>query len=117
MLRTVLCSVAALALLVGGLAAEEKKAEKAGRAEHKATFVKADLVKGTVTFRTKDKSGKEVTMTLPLAKNAKVLGEKNEAETLANFAKAMDKEKDKSILIVEDKEEKHIIEIKDLPSK
>jgi hypothetical protein len=115
MLRTLFVSVAALALFGGGLLADDKKADKAGKHEHKALFVKADLKKNTVTFTTTDKAGKKVTMTLPLAKDAKIYGEKHDAETLAKFVANMEKEKDKAIRIVEDKDEKHIIEIDDLP--
>ena len=92
---------------------EKKKAETAGQNLHKATLVRVDVAKQTVTF--KGKGGKE--MTLPLAKSAKIFGEKNEGETLEKFAKDLAKDKDKTIWILEDKEEKHIVELKEMKKK
>jgi flagellar basal body rod protein FlgB len=86
---------------------EEKK--------HHATLVRVDLDKNTVTFKTKGKGGKETEMTLPLAQDAKVLGEDNKPETLRQFQEAMEKEQDKGIQIVEDTDEQHIVAIRDLP--
>jgi hypothetical protein len=118
MLRAILGSMALVMLVVGSLAAGDNKTANAkARHERHGTFVKVDLVKNTVTFLTKDSNGKEREMTLPLARHAKVLGEDNKPESLDTLAKNMGKEKDKSILIIEDKDEKQIIEIKDLPSK
>jgi len=118
MVRTILCSVAGFALTLSSLAAAETKGASAkGKTEIHATFVKADLAKHTVVFKVKDKAGKEVERTLSMAKDAKILGEDNKAETLEQFASNIGKEKDKSILIVEDKEGKHIVELRDLPSK
>jgi len=116
MLRTVFCSMAMLFFLVPGLMAEEKKkAEKAGQTLHKATLVRVDVAKQTVTFKKLGKGAKE--MTLPLAKTAKIFGEKNDAETLEKFAKDLAKDKDKTIWILEDKEEKHIVELKEMKQK
>jgi len=113
MLRTVLCSVAVMLFLVSGLTAAEKKAGKVGTNMHKATLVKVDVAKNTVTFMRKDKAGKEVQVTLPLAKNAQVYGPKNQTETLAIFVTDMGKNKDKTVWIQLDKEKKHIVEIRE----
>jgi hypothetical protein len=118
MLRTAVCSAAVLVIFAGVLIADDQKTEKASanNALH-AVFVKADVAKNTVTFKTTDKAGKTVETMLALAKDAKVLGADNKPETFAVFAKNLQKHKDKSILVVEDKEGKHILEIKDLPNK
>jgi hypothetical protein len=110
MIRSVLCSVGALVIFAGLVAADQKTGIH-------AVFVKADLTKHTITFMTKATSGKNVEMTLPLAKNAKVLGEDNKPEAFLRFANNMQKEKGKSILIFEDQARKQIVEVRDLPSR
>lgn len=98
--------------------ADDSKGEKSkGNKGIIATYVKADVAKSTITVETTDKSGKTIKMELALDKNAKVLGSDDKPESLADFAKSMDSRKDKSIIIVEDKENKHILEIKDIPKK
>jgi hypothetical protein len=86
---------------------EEKK--------HRASLVSVDLDKNTVTFKAHGQAGKTTEATLPLAADAKILGEDNKPETLRQFQEAMAKEKDKGILIVEDADEQHIVSIRDLP--
>ena len=80
-----------------------------------AALVSVDLDKNTVAFKTKDKDGKETETTLPVAQDAKVYGEDNKPETLKQFKENMDKEDDKSILIVEDASAPQIVSIADLP--
>ena len=82
---------------------------------HHATLVRVDLDKGTVTFKARGKAGKPEEMTLPLARDAKILGEDNKPETLQQFKEAMENEKDKGIMIVEDTDAQHIVAIRDLP--
>ena len=65
-----------------------------------------DLDKHTVTFRTE--------ATLPLAKNAQVFGEAGKPKVLRKLKEAVEKEKDKAALVVEDPDERHIVAIKDL---
>jgi hypothetical protein len=113
MLRTVFCTIAVLAFGSGALMADDKKGDNGLH----AMFVKADVAKNTITFTTNDKTGKNVEMTLPLAKDAKLIGEDNKPETLAVFAQNLQKEKDKSILVVKDKGGKQIAQLKDLPRK
>jgi hypothetical protein len=115
MLRTALCSVAVAAMCVGMLIADNPKHAKAN--ELHAMFVKADMAKNTITFTTTDKAGKCVERTLALAKDAKILGEDNKPEIFAVFAKNMQKEKDKSILVIEDQAGKQVVQIRDLPSR
>ena len=120
MFRTMFCFVfaAVLGITLSALAQDAKRSEKAkGMHEQRATFVKADCDKSTITFKSADKSGKIVENTLPLAKDAKILGEKGEIETLRKFAENMNKEKDKSIWITEDTTDKRIVQVKDLPTK
>jgi hypothetical protein len=114
-MRYLLCAAVCLTAGVAVSMAAKGQMEKA--TEHQAVFVKADTAHNTVTFMTKDRAGKEVELTLPLAANAKVLGGNNKTESLEALAKNKIKEKDKGILIIEDKEAKHIVEIKDLPTK
>jgi hypothetical protein len=110
--------VAGLALCASVLTADDGKRAKAkSDSGLHARFVKADVARNTITFKTTDKSGKNVEMTMSLAKDAKVLGEDNKPETLALFAKNMQNEKDKSILIVEDRAGQHVLEIRDLPGR
>jgi hypothetical protein len=120
MLRTSFCSVAVLVIFAGVLVADDKDKKKVNatgdNALH-AIFVKADVVKNTVTFKTTDKAGKSAEMNLALARDAKVLGQDNQPETFAVFARNMQNHKGKSILIVEDKAGKQILQIKDLPNK
>jgi len=116
MLRTVLCSVAVSLFLVSGLAGAEKKAAPAGPNMHKATLVKVDVAKNTVTFATADKTGKTVQTTLPLAKGVKIYGAKNATETLAAFATDMGKSKGKVFWLREDKANKYIVEIREYPA-
>jgi hypothetical protein len=100
------------------VAQDAKRSEKSkGMHEQRATFVKADCSRNTITFKTAEKSGKIVETTLPLSKGAKILGEKGEIETLRQLADNMDKEKDKSIWITEDMTDKRIVQVKDLPTK
>ena len=116
MLRTVFCSLAVLAFLVSGLARAEDVKKEGNVHKHKAWYVKAEK-KGDVTyitFKVKLKNGKEKEETLPVAPDAKVRGESGKFEKLSTFEKAEANEKDKAILIVEDKEKKHITEIDDL---
>ena len=80
-----------------------------------AALVSVDLDKNTVTFKAKGKDGKEAENTLPLAKDAKVVGEDKKPETLQQFKDAMDKEDDKSIQVVEDQDGKQIVSLTDLP--
>jgi hypothetical protein len=118
MLRTALYAVAAGTMFVGLVIADSTKHAKARNDSGlHAMFVKADAAKNTVTFTTTDKVGKRAEMTLPLAKDAKILGEDNKPETLATFAKNMEKEKDKSILVIEDQAGKQIVEVRDLPNR
>jgi hypothetical protein len=107
MLRVAFCSVAVLAISTGILVADDNKGVH-------AMFVKADMAKNTVTFKTVDKAGKNVEKTLALARDAKILGEDNKPETFAVFAKNLQTEKDKSILVVQDQAGRYIVEIKDL---
>jgi hypothetical protein len=118
MLRMAVYAVAALAMCASVLVADDGKHAK-GKGDNglHAMFVKADVTKNTITFKTTDKAGKTVETTLALAKDAKVLGEDNKPESLVLFAKNMQKEKDKSILIMEDKSCQHVVEIRDLPSR
>jgi hypothetical protein len=103
-------------IFAGVLVADDKKSEKApGNNAVHAVFVKADTAKNTVTFKTTEKAGKTVEMTLALAKDARVLGQDNKPETFAAFASNMQKHKDKAILVIEDKGGKQILEIKDMP--
>src|SRR5262249_29156078 len=99
------------------VADDGKHAKGKGDSRVHAMFVKADLAKNSITFKTTDKLGKTVETTLALAKDAKVLGEDNKPESLALFAKNMQKEKDKPILFREDKGCQHVVEIRDLPSR
>jgi hypothetical protein len=118
MLRMAFCSVAVLAICTGILVADDKKGDKTkGESGLHAIFVKADMAKNTVTFKTVDKAGKNMEKTLALAKDAKILGEDNKPETFAVFAKNLQNEKDKSILVVQDHGGKYIVEIKDLPAR
>jgi hypothetical protein len=93
------------------------KARAEDRSPLHVMFVKADVTANTVTFKTTDKAGKTSETTLPLAKNAKVIGEDKKAETLAAFARNMQKHKDKPIVVVEDKSGKQILEIQESPAK
>jgi hypothetical protein len=113
MLRILGCSVFVLILPVAMLMAADNKATHLCR----GTFVKADLAKNAITFKTKNKDGKEVEMTLPLTKDAKILSEDNKPLTLPNWVKNMEKEKDKSIEVWENNEGNHIVELRDLPAK
>ena len=118
MLRTLFSSLALLAIFAGAVAAKDKKTDKAkGDNAIHAMFVKADVAKNTLTFKTTDKAGKTMETTLPLAKDARILGKDNKPETLAALAKSIQSEKDKWILVTEDKDGKQIIEVKDHPSK
>ena len=80
-----------------------------------AALVGVDLDKNTITFKAKGKDGKEVETTLPLAKDIKVFGEDNKAETLKQFKDNMDKEDNKSILVAADADGKQIVTVADLP--
>jgi phenylpyruvate tautomerase PptA (4-oxalocrotonate tautomerase family) len=111
MLRNFLSAVVALAILAGGLVAADKDKQAAKQRPHLATFVSADVDKGTLTFKVEAKQ-----LTLPLAEKAKILGEDNKPETLKAFVDNMKKEPDKTILIIEDVEEKHIAFVKDVKS-
>ncbi len=82
-----------------------------------ADLVGVDLDKSTVTYKAKGKDGKEVETTLPVAQDAKVYGEDNKAETLKQFKENMDKEDDKSILVVEAADGKHVAAVTNLPPK
>ncbi len=94
MLRLSICSVTALAILVGGaLAADQNKAtndknteaNKAANdrsADHardktnqgeKATITKVNPKEGTVTLRMKDENGKDVTRTFHLTEDVRVI--------------------------------------------
>jgi hypothetical protein len=112
--RTAFASVAVLMIFASVLVADDKKAP--GNNTVHAVFVKADTARNTVTFKTTEKAGKTVEMTLALAKDAKVLGQDNKPETFASFANNMQKQKGKSILVVEDKAGKQILEIRDMPN-
>jgi hypothetical protein len=57
MLRVLFCSIAAVALFLGGLSAEEKN-KKASQPQQ-ATITKIDSDKHTITLRIKDKDGKK----------------------------------------------------------
>jgi len=116
MLRAVLGSLAVLAMCAGVSVADSKNEKATGQKGRHAMFVKADMVKNTVTFTAPDKTGETVEKTLPLAKDAKIFGEDNKPETFAAFAKNLQNEKDKSILIVPDQAGSYIVEIKDLPA-
>jgi len=116
MLRTVFCSVAVALFLVSGLAGAEKKAAKEGANLHKVTLVKVDVAKNAVTFVRKDKAGKAIQVTLPLAKNVMVYGLNNKTETLAAFATDIGKNKDKTFWIRVDKEKKQIVELREYPN-
>jgi hypothetical protein len=118
MLRALVCSLAVFAFLGSPLVAAYKKTDESRiRNEHRATYVKADFSKNMITFKMKGANGKEVEMTLPLAKDAKVLGTDNKPEKLETFVKNLGKEKNKSVWILEDKEGKHIVEVRDLAKK
>jgi hypothetical protein len=115
MLRTIFCSIATLATCAGTLVADDTKGQNAkGESGLQAMFVKADTVKNTITFQANDKTGKNPEMTMPLAKDAKILGKDNKPETLTIFVQDMQKQKNKSILVVKDKGGKQIVEIKEL---
>jgi hypothetical protein len=113
MLRILGCSVFVLILPVALVMAVDNKATH----QCHGTFVKADLAKNTVTFKTKNKDGKDVEMTLPLTKDAKILGEDNKSVTLPNWVKNKEKEKDKSIEVWENNEGNQIVELRDMPTK
>lgn len=120
MLRAVLGSVAVAAMCVGSLAAADKtntaSAQKANR-ECKAMFVSADAAHNTITFLKLEegkKHGKGVEVTMPLAKNAKIMGENNKSETLAALTKQLHNKGDHPIMITEDKDGKQVTEVKDV---
>jgi hypothetical protein len=118
MLRTVFCALAVLAICAGVVVADDSKRDRAKNEKGlHAMFVKADMTKNTITFKIMDKTGKNVERTLALAKDARILGEDNKPETFAVFAKNLRDEKDKSILVVEDRGGKYIIELRDLPGR
>ncbi len=60
MLRLLLCSTAVLALVVGGLVADEAKKDREakGKKHCEAKITKIDPKKGEVTVQMKDKEGK-----------------------------------------------------------
>jgi len=117
MLRLVLAALATGALCVGTLVADNPHHQAKNDSGLHATFVKADMVKNTITFQTKDKSGQSREMTLPVAKDAKIMGENNKPETFATFTKNLQSEKDKSILVIENHSGSQVMELRDLPNR
>lgn len=116
MMRAALYSVAVLGIFAASLVADDKKGDQTKANRVRATFVKADIAKNMLTFKTSDKAGKTTEMTLPLAKDAKILATNDKPESFADFAKNLQAEKDKTILVVEDKEGKWIVQLKDHPT-
>jgi hypothetical protein len=114
MLRSILGSVVMVSIISGTVLADSPKDPKASpnQALH-ATFVKADLAKNMVTFKLTDKSGTTKQLTLPLSKDAKVLGVDDKPVSLASFAKYIQNHKDKSIIVLEEKGHNQIIELMD----
>ncbi len=118
MLRAGLSMAAVLAAFCVMGMAEDNKGDKSKESKGiVATFVMADVAKNTVTFKATDTSGKTVELKLGLDKNAKVIDENNKPRSLSDFVKSMEARRDKSIIIVEDKDHQHILEIKDIPKK
>ncbi|HQR05305.1 MAG TPA: hypothetical protein PLN21_00715 [Gemmatales bacterium] len=114
MRRAILTVLVGITLFVLNIVADDSKGGLPN-AEHgiKAAFVSADIAKNMITFKTSDKAGKMVEVKLELDKNAKIYGTDNKSETLAAFSKAMESKKNKAIFVVEDKDGKHILELKD----
>jgi uncharacterized protein YigE (DUF2233 family) len=85
MLRTLICSAVVLTLVLFTRAtAQEDKGAKNERVT-KATIIKVDAAKNTVTVRMKDKNGKEVERTIELAGSVKAFNEKGEARRVDIF--------------------------------
>jgi hypothetical protein len=116
MLRLLAAALAAGAIFVGTTIADNPHAQAKNTSGLHAMFVKADMVKNTITFQTRDRSGQSKEMTLPVAKDAKILGENNKPETFATFTKNLRNEKDKSILVTKDNAGRQIVGLRDLPS-
>jgi hypothetical protein len=122
MLRAVLGSLAVAVMCVGSLAAADKANTSAPNAkananhEWKGLFVKVDATHNTLTFL-KLEGDKGVETTMPLAKNAKIIGEDNKPETLKDFASHLRNQSDHPIMVTGDKDGKQVTEVKDLPSK
>jgi hypothetical protein len=117
MLRATFTLLAALTFSWAPGVADDSKGTKS-KDENRiiATFVKADVAKNMVTFKYSDKSGKPVELKLVLDKNAKVMGTGDKPESLSDFVKNMERRRDKSIIVVEDKEHQHIVQLKDIDS-
>jgi hypothetical protein len=111
------CALAAGAILAGTLIADSKQhvQTRHDNGLH-ARFVRADLAKNTITFQTTDKAGKSTEMTMPMAKNARILGENSQPVSFTTFTNNLQKEKDKSILVIEDSAGRQVMELRDLPN-
>ena len=108
MLRTMCCPLMALAVGATGLWAADKPPEAAKNTrEHHGAFVNVDLEKGTITFLSR--------MTLPLAKDATVLGPDDKPQTLRQLQEAEAKAKDKPAFIIVDEAAQQIAFLKGLP--
>ena len=118
MFRTTLVLLAIMMPFCSMTRADDSKGDKSK--ENKgivATYVMADVAKSIITFKTTDKSGKTIETKLPLDKNAKVLGSDDKPEKLSDFVKSMESRKDKCIIIVEDRENQRILELRNIPKK
>jgi hypothetical protein len=87
MLRAFLCSVAVLALFLGGALADEKgKQDNKNRDKgQQATITKVDVQNGTITIKMKDKDGKEVERTFNLTEEVQMFDDNGKTIRLADI--------------------------------
>lgn len=87
MLRTALCSVAALVLCAGLLRADDKSAKSDNKNDkkHEATIVKVDKATGNLTVRMKDENGKEKEKTFKLTEDLRMWDSEGRVATIDFF--------------------------------